>query len=105
MFGGKRLLCKTFSNVAPTDSSRVALQQTSSNKAVVVLQDKRMDVAKALTPHLECPVCLNVPRDGVVLMCVNGHSVCNVCLNKLGKEAKCPLGRYCTDVCCTIRSF
>ncbi len=52
-----------------------------------------MDVSKVLASHLECPICTNVPRYGVMLMCLNGHSVCAVCLSKLGADAKCPMGR------------
>jgi hypothetical protein len=52
-----------------------------------------MEAVKAIEPHVECPICTEIPRDGVMLQCANGHNVCAVCKNKLG-EAVCPMGRY-----------
>jgi hypothetical protein len=40
----------------------------------------------------ECPVCLVVPTDGVMLQCCNGHNVCAACKIKMGNETKCPQG-------------
>jgi hypothetical protein len=40
----------------------------------------------------ECPVCFDIPVDGVMLMCANGHNLCAACKTKLGKDAKCPQG-------------
>ncbi len=45
-------------------------------------------------PHVECPICTEIPRDGIMLQCLNGHNVCSVCKNKMGEDAKCPQGRY-----------
>ena len=39
-------------------------------------QDKLM---KLLMDHLECPVCLEIPRSGPVPVCPNGHFVCKTC--------------------------
>lgn len=36
-----------------------------------------------VTRHLECPVCLGIPRDGAVYQCQNGHNICWDCLGKL----------------------
>ncbi len=58
-----------------------------------------MDAVKFLEPHVECPICTEIPRDGVMLQCLNGHNLCAVCKDKIGEDAKCPLGRYeyCSD--------
>ncbi len=31
---------------------------------------------------LECPVCLQIPRQEIY-QCVNGHSICNICISQL----------------------
>jgi len=38
--------------------------------------------------HLECPVCLEIPRSGPVFVCPNGHFVCKKC-----KRGLCPTCR------------
>lgn len=40
--------------------------------------------------HVECPICYDIPRDGVMLLCKNGHNVCDACKIKLGHDVKCP---------------
>ncbi len=59
----------------------------------------RSSHAEVMRPHVECPICTEVPRDGVMLQCVNGHNVCAVCKNKMDKDAKCPQGRYVVVGC------
>jgi hypothetical protein len=39
--------------------------------------------------YVECPICYDIPRD-IVLVCKNGHNVCDSCKNKLGANASCP---------------
>jgi hypothetical protein len=63
-----------------------------------------MDVIKVLETHLECPICLSVPRDGVMLQCLNGHNLCGKCFIKLGRYAKCPQGR-CNFAAPPTRNF
>jgi ubiquitin len=41
---------------------------------------------------LECPVCLQIPRDKKIFICKNGHKVCEPCYDKLAVK-KCPEGR------------
>jgi hypothetical protein len=42
---------------------------------------------------VECPICFNMPRDGVMLLCINGHNVCATCKTRLEtNNAKCPQG-------------
>lgn len=48
----------------------------------------------SLSSLIECPICLAVPRDGVMLMCLNGHNVCADCMDKIGgQDARCPTCR------------
>ena len=41
-----------------------------------------------IKPHLECPVCLNVPKVGPIYQCRNGHLLCKNCHPKM---VKCPI--------------
>jgi len=41
-----------------------------------------------LKEHVECPVCMEVPREGPIFACPNGHLVCQRC-----KVATCPVCR------------
>jgi hypothetical protein len=51
----------------------------------------RFDVTEEdMKRHLECPICFEIPRDGVMLQCRNGHNVCAACKKNLGGGAKCP---------------
>lgn len=55
--------------------------QSSTNSASCVL-------ATSLKIHLECPVCLTVPKVGPIYQCRNGHLLCYRCHSKL---QRCPL--------------
>ena len=46
------------------------------------------DLATTLKSHLECPVCLTVPKFGPIYQCRNGHLLCHQCHQKL---QRCPL--------------
>ena len=41
-----------------------------------------------LSEELECPVCLQLPRNPPIFQCENGHLICCDCHPKL--ESKCP---------------
>ena len=47
--------------------------------------DARLRKIQSLKKHVECPVCLNVPRQGPIYTCPNGHLVCHKC-----KQETCP---------------
>ena len=55
--------------------------QYSTNSASCMLETR-------LRIHLECPVCLAVPKEGPIYQCRNGHLLCYHCHSKL---QKCPL--------------
>jgi len=57
--------------------------ESSLNK--VMHKDKQLQQVK---DKLECPVCMEMPRNGPVPVCPNGHFVCNTC-----KEETCPTCR------------
>jgi len=50
--------------------------------------DTRLRKVKSLKKHVECPVCLEVPRQGPIYTCPNGHLVCHEC-----KREMCPTCR------------
>jgi len=52
------------------------------------LTDRHKHFVDKLKDKIECPVCLEVPRAGPVLACLNGHFVCNKC-----KTESCPTCR------------
>jgi len=41
-----------------------------------------------LKEHMECPVCMEIPREGPIFSCPNGHLVCQKC-----KVTTCPICR------------
>jgi hypothetical protein len=47
---------------------------------------------ESLKEYVKCPICYEVPRDGVMLLCLNGHNVCATCKKRLGGAnfSKCP---------------
>ena len=45
-------------------------------------------ISATLESHLECPVCLVVPKSGPIYQCRNGHLLCHQCHPKL---KRCPL--------------
>jgi hypothetical protein len=48
----------------------------------------------AVEREVECPICFEIPRDGVMLQCCNGHNVCPTCKNQLdANNRKCPQGQ------------
>jgi hypothetical protein len=67
--------------------------QATANSDSVVKEDA-MEVPTFVMENIrrivECPICMNVPRDGVMLMCETDHTICSGCKNKLGRNAKCP---------------
>ena len=42
-----------------------------------------------LVEILECPICYGLPHTSFVYQCTNGHTLCQVCRKRLGKEI-CP---------------
>ena len=55
--------------------------QSSTNSVSCMLET-------SLRIHLECPVCLTVPKVGPIYQCRNGHLLCYHCISKL---QRCPL--------------
>ena len=48
----------------------------------------------ASSKDLECPVCLEVPKEGNIYQCKNGHIFCEICQAKLIVEKQpCPICR------------
>ena len=43
---------------------------------------------KNLKKYVECPVCLDIPRKGLIFSCPNGHIICQKC-----KVGQCPVCR------------
>ena len=48
----------------------------------------RIDNENNLKKEVECPVCKDIPREGPIYTCPNGHLVCQVC-----KGGTCPICR------------
>jgi len=46
---------------------------------------RKLNVVDLLKDRIECPVCMEIPRKGPVLVCSNGHLVCITC-----KQETCP---------------
>merc|ERR1719430_828281 len=64
-------------------------------KVVKDLEKKLADTEKILEEQrriVECPVCLQMPREGPVPCCPRGHFICSKCLDEMKKEGKkcCP---------------
>ena len=49
---------------------------------------KRARIDENLKEHVQCPVCMEVPRAGPIYACPNGHLVCQMC-----KGGTCPICR------------
>ena len=48
------------------------------------------DIEEYLRDLLECPVCMETIKSVPVYQCINGHVICNVCIEKLNN---CPICR------------
>ena len=50
---------------------------------------------KEMKAKMECPVCLNIPKEGPVPCCPRGHLVCTTCFEKIkeGQRRDCPTCR------------
>ena len=48
-----------------------------------------MNLEEDLTEHLECPVCLSVPRTGPIPSCPVGHIICSTCRESLDTCPTC----------------
>jgi len=62
-----------------------------------VQKDGVRKILDDLKKHVECPVCLEAPRDGPIYSCPNGHLVCKKC-----KPEVCPI---CREVMGNIKSL
>ena len=62
----------------------------------MVTNEKIGDLSKKLSQeikdHLECPVCLEIPKSTKIYQCENGHIVCEQCFSKSAVKI-CPLCR------------
>jgi len=65
---------------AITQSEELELSRNKLRKYEIVLSK--------LKDHIECPVCMEVPRSGPIPVCPNGHFVCSKC-----KADSCPTCR------------
>ena len=52
------------------------------------MQSESTDKEQSLLDHLECPVCLEYMRPPIIL-CGNGHKICNVCKQKVNSCPTC----------------
>jgi len=61
----------------------------------------------SLKEHLECPVCLELPKSSPIYQCPNGHIVCNICHKKLHFCPQCrePLGKYRSRIAEELMNF
>jgi len=64
------------------DGLLAQLQKELHSKETV---EEKMKTLKAkMAEHLQCSVCLQVPRDAKIPVCVNGHITCGGCKEKTG---------------------
>ena len=49
---------------------------------------KHEDLVGKLRNKVECPVCLEVPKNAPIYVCSNGHVVCEICVRE-----QCPTCR------------
>ncbi|XP_059089574.1 E3 ubiquitin-protein ligase SIAH1B-like [Tigriopus californicus] len=63
------------------------------NCAVPLTTQTSMDLHR-LTKLVECPVCLGVPKSGLMYVCQNGHNVCSGCWKRI---ILCPIARCAYD--------
>ena len=73
----------------------LAIQDLLSKRDKLVLKFPynvtNMDKEK-LKELVECPICFEVKRNGVIYQCVNGHIICSRCFGKLSAK-NCPSGK------------
>ena len=64
------------------DGLLAQLQKELHSKETV---EEKMKTLKAkMAEHLQCSVCLQVPRDAKIPVCVNGHITCGKCKEQTG---------------------
>jgi len=68
-----------------TDLTNLRDKFEEEAKKAKSLAAKHKHFLEMLSGKIECPVCLEVPRDGPVPVCPNGHFVCKKC-----KKTTCP---------------
>ena len=66
-----------YENQSKKIQEKNTLEMENYKKVVVKLQEK-----------IECPVCLEVPREGPMPCCPVGHLTCSPCLERLGTQAR-----------------
>ena len=76
---------------------------SSPSKSVQTLTRKELEeevteyrmLMKEMKAKMECPVCLNIPKEGPVPCCPRGHLVCTTCFEKIhrGHRRDCPTCR------------
>jgi len=71
------------------DELLVQLQAELHSKETV--EEKMKTLKTKMAEHLQCSVCLQVPRDAKIPVCVNGHITCGGCKEKTGDI--CPESR------------
>ena len=54
----------------------------ASGRATLLSKEDLRDI-------LECPICFNIPREGPIYQCENGHIVCKSCFPKCEKCPQC----------------
>jgi len=67
------------------DNVRILEEELKAEKKKVGDMKKKVDDIKK---QVECPVCFEVPREGSIFVCPNGHHVCQKC-----KRDSCPTCR------------
>jgi len=67
------------------DNIRILEEELKAEKKKVGDMKKKVDDIKK---QVECPVCFEVPREGSIFVCPNGHHVCQKC-----KRDSCPTCR------------
>jgi len=64
------------------ESTRIFEEKNSNMKDLI---DQYKHIFDQLKDKIECPVCMEIPRNGPVYVCTNGHFVCKKC-----KKESCP---------------
>ena len=103
-----RSKCKAHERVCDKRPQRLQGGTTSGSNGMENHQAQSLAVTEeGLKDILECPVCLQVPRQPPIYQCERGHCVCSVCHAKLTNCPVCriPLGKTRSLIFEKVRNF
>ena len=90
-FGKNSRLNKLTSKVQQLKSEKIRLsaQLQAELRRQETAEEKMQTLTEKMAEHLQCSVCLLVPKDMRIPVCVNGHITCVPCKEEIG-GFRCP---------------